>query len=290
VSPERLTKKQKQDQAREQARLAREEQRARKRRQRWFVQGGVIVGMLAVVAIVALVVFNATRPPSPGPLNMLSDGIVLTGNGTATTAVATKAIPAGSTPVPTDPTAHSDTVNIVLYVDYQCPFCQQFETTNRDQIEKWVSGGVASLEIHPLAILDNSSKGTKYSTRAANAAACVANFDPNNYLKVNDALFAQQPAENTSGLTDEALKKLVKDAGASGDDVASCIQNQTFANWVTAATKRATTGPLPNTAEANVAGTPTVLVNGTKYPGSLTDATAFNDFVGQIATAGATGK
>jgi protein-disulfide isomerase len=290
VSPERLTKKQKQDQAREHARLLREEQRARKRRQRWFIQGGVVVGMLAIAAIAALVIFNATRPPSPGPLNMLSDGILLTGNGTATTAVATKAIPAGSTPVPTDPTAHTDTVNIVLYVDYQCPYCQQFETTNNDQIEQWLAGGVASVEIHPIAILDNSSKGTRYSTRAANAAACVANFDPDNYLKVNDALFAQQPAEGTSGLTDAELKKLVSDAGATGKDVASCIDGQTFANWVSAATKRATTGPLPNTDVANVAGTPTVLVNGTKYPGSLTDASAFNDFVGQIATAAITSE
>jgi len=286
VSAERLTKKQKQDLARDDARLKREEQRARKRRQRWVIQGGVVVGMLAVVAIAALVVFSATRPPSPGPLNMLSDGILLTGNGTATAAVATKAIPAGSTPVATDPTAHSKTVNIVVYIDYQCPYCQQFETTNSTQIGKWVSSGIATVEIHPLAILDNSSKGSKYSTRAANAAACVANFDPNNYLAVNNALFVKQPAESTSGLTDTELKAVVSDAGATGSDVASCIQNQTFATWVAAATKRALAGPLPNTAEAKVAGTPTIIVNGTKYPGSITDAAAFNTFVGKIATSG----
>lgn len=288
MSPERLTKKQKQDQAREDARLKREEQRARKRRQRWIIQGGVVVGMLAVVAIAALVVFTVTKPPAPGPLNMLSDGILLTGNGTATAAVATKAIAAGSTPVPTDPTAHKDTVNIVLYVDYQCPYCQEFETTNGDQIQKWVTGGVASVEVHPLAILDNSSKGTKYSTRSANAAACVANFDPDNYLAVNNALFAKQPAEGTSGLTDAEIKKIVGDAGASGKDVASCIQDQTFTTWVAAATKRALAGPLPNSVDTPaVKGTPTVLVNGNKYTGSLSDASAFNDFVGQIATAGA---
>ncbi|CAN5303021.1 thioredoxin domain-containing protein [soil metagenome] len=285
MSQERLTKKQKQEFAREDARLKREEQRARKRRQRWLVQGGVVVGMLAIVAVVALVVFNVTRPPSPGPLNMLSDGILISGNGSATAAVATKAIPANSTPVPTDPTAHKDTVNIVVYIDYQCPYCQQFETTNSDQIQKWVSTGVATLEVHPIAILDNSSKGTKYSTRSANAAACVANFDPDNFLSVNNALFAQQPAEQTSGLTDDELKKLVSGAGATGADVASCIQNQTFAGWVTEATKRARTGPLPNSDTPAVTGTPTIIVNGTKYPGSITDASAFNNFVGQLATA-----
>ena len=286
MSQVRLTKKQKQDQAREDARLKREEQRLRKRRQRWFVQGAVVVGMLAVVAIAAVVVFNVTRPPVPGPLNMLSDGILMSGDGTTATAVTTTALQPSATPVATDPTAHAETVNIVEYIDYQCPYCQQFETTNASQIEQWVSGGIATVEIHPIAILDNSSKGTKYSTRAANAAACVANFDPNNYLKVNDALFTNQPAEGTSGLTDEELKKIVSDAGASGKDVAECISSQTFSSWVAGATKRALAGPLPNSTDtSNVQGTPTVLVDGQKYPGALDDATAFSDFVGQIAEA-----
>jgi protein-disulfide isomerase len=286
-SPERLTKKQKQDQARESARLQREEQRARKRRQRWFIQGGVVLGMLAVVAIAALVVFNVTRPPSPGPLNMLSDGILISGNGTATSAVTTTAIQADSTPVPTDPTKQTGTVNIVMYVDYQCPFCQQFEKTNATQISQWVTAGIATVEIHPIAILDNSSGGTKYATRSANAAACVANFDPDKYLAVNSALFTSQPAEGTSGLTDAALQKVVSDAGASGKDVASCITGQTFSGWVTSATKRALAGPLPNSDTAKVAGTPTVIVDGKKYTGALDNAKAFNDFVGQLATAGA---
>ncbi|MCU1580066.1 MAG: hypothetical protein JWP19_2270 [Rhodoglobus sp.] len=285
-SPERLTKKQKQDQARENARLQREEQRARKRRQRWFIQGGVVLGMLAVVAIAALVVFNVTRPPSPGPLNMLSDGILISGNGTTTTAVTTTAIQPDSTPVPTDPTKQAGTVNIVMYVDYQCPFCQQFETTNAAQISQWVTAGVATVEIHPIAILDNSSGGTKYSTRSANAAACVANFDPDKYLAVNNALFTNQPAEGGSGLTDTELQKVVSDAGASGKDVASCITSQTFSGWVTSATKRALTGPLPNSDTATVQGTPTVIVDGKKYSGALDNATTFNDFVGQLATSG----
>ncbi len=289
MSPEKLTKKQKQELAREGARLKREEQRARKRRQRWLVQGGVVVGMLAVVAIAALVVLNVTRPPSPGPLNMLSDGILLTGNGTTTAAVATKAIPAASTPVPTDPTAHSKTVNIVVYIDYLCPYCGQFETTNAAQIEKWVNTGIATLEIHPVSILDNSSKGTKYSTRAANAVACVANFDPNKFLAVHDGLFAKQPAETSSGLTDTEIKAIVSGAGATGSDVAGCIQDQSFASWVASASKRALGGPLPHSDVAKLAGTPTVIVSGTTYTGALTDAAAFSAFFGKIATAAPVG-
>ncbi len=281
MTPERLTKKQKQEQAREAARLARQAQKVHQRRQRWVLQGGVIVALLAVVAVVGLVVFNATRPPTPGPLNMLSDGILISGNGTTATAVTTTALQPNKTPVPTDPSKSKNTANIVMYVDYQCPFCKQFEATNAEQITKWVTDGMATVEIHPIAILDNSSQGTKYSTRAANAAACVANFDPNNYLAVNTALFANQPAEQTPGLTDDQLKALVKTAGAGGADVASCISSQTFASWVSAATKRALAGPLPNSDTKTVAGTPTVIVDGKKYPGALDDANAFYSFVGK---------
>jgi protein-disulfide isomerase len=291
VTPERLTKKQKQEQAREEARLARQAQKVRQQRQRWVLQGGVIVALLAVVAIVALVVFNATRPATPGPLNMLSDGILISGDGTTASAVTTTALQPNKTPVPTDQSTLTKTANIVLYVDYQCPYCKQFEDTNGKQISQWVTDGMATVEIHPIAILDNSSQGTKYSTRAANAAACVANFDPNNYLAVNSALFTNQPAEGTSGLTDDELKSLVKTAGASGADVASCISDQSFANWVAAATKRALAGPLPNSLDTkSVSGTPTVIVDGTKYPGALDDANAFYEFVAQQATAGSTGS
>jgi protein-disulfide isomerase len=41
-------------------------------------------------------------------------------------------------------------------------------------------------------------------------------------------------------------------------------------------------GPLPNTTVSAVTGTPTVLVNGQQYQGSLTDAGAFAAFVQQV--------
>lgn len=287
--PERLTKKQKQEHARELARLAREQDRTRKRRRRWMTQAGIGVGLLAIVAVVALVFVNSTPPSVAGPLNMLSDGILIEGNGTAAAAVSTKAIQPSATPVATDTSSMAETANIVLYVDYQCPYCKQFETTNGDQIQQWVTSGVATVEIHPIAILDNSSQGTKYSTRAANAAACVANFDPDNYLAVNKSLFANQPAENTPGLTDKEIIKLVQGAGSTGDDVSACITKQTFASWAGASTARALAGPLPNSDVSTVAGTPTVVVNGTHYTGALDDATAFSDFVGQAVLGSSAG-
>jgi protein-disulfide isomerase len=282
---DRLTKNQRREHARELARMTREADLKKKRRNRWITQASVGVGVIAIAAVVALVVMTGTKAPIAGPLNMLSDGILLTGDGTTTSAVTTTALQPDADPVATDQTTMTSTANIVVYLDYLCPYCGQFETTNSTQIASWVQSGAATLEIHPISILDNSSLGTKYSTRSANAAACVANYDPNNFLAVNTSLFENQPEESTSGLTNAELVSLVAAAGSDGEDVSTCITNETFTDWVADATTRALDGPLPNTDVAAVTGTPTVLVNGEKYSGALDDSDAFLSFVTGLMSA-----
>jgi protein-disulfide isomerase len=276
-------KKARREHARETARIEREALKRRQRRNRMLLQGGIIVAVLAVVAVIALVVSTSTTAPTRSPANMASDGILFTGDGTTATAVSTKALAAGSDPVPTDTAALDSAVNIVTYLDYACPYCNQFETTNAEQIDGWVTGGQASLEIHPIAILDRQFLGTKYSTRAANAAACVASLEPDAFRDVNAALFANQPKEGTSGLSDKELTSIVAGAGASSGKVASCISDRTYGSWVTAATERATSGELASDTVTQFAGTPLVLVNGQQYTGALDDAAAFATFVQTVA-------
>jgi protein-disulfide isomerase len=220
---------------------------------------------------------------------MASNGILFTGDGTTVSPVSTAATKVGADPTPTDTTTLDSTVNIVTYIDYACPYCQQFETTNSAQIQTWVAQGDASLEIHPISILDRVSLGTKYSSRAANAAACVANYEPDQYIAVNDTLFANQPEENTSGLDTAELKKLVSDAGATSDEVSSCITDKTFSSWVTAATDLATDGTLASDTVTEFSGTPLVLVNGQQYSGALDDADAFAAFVASVGATSSAG-
>jgi len=274
------------DQARENAELKRDEQRTRARRSRMLWRGGMGVVLLAAATVVALVIVNHTAPSGTGPLNMASDGILIGGDGTTVSAATTPALAAGAKPVSTDQSRLGDMVNIAIYVDYLCPLCGQFEATNGAQIDSWVTAGNATVELHPISILDAASLGTNYSTRAANAAACVANYAPDAFLAVNTALFTNQPAENTGGLTDAELQSLIADTGTNTVNIANCITNQTFVPWVGAASDRALKGPLPNADIHKVTGTPTVLVNGVSYTGSLRDATAFEAFV--LKQAGAT--
>ena len=161
------------------------------------------------------------------------------------------------------------------------PDRDQFEAANGEYISSLLENGNTTVEIHPIAILDRLSQGTKYSTRAANAAACVADSSPNDFLAFHNLLFANQPVENTTGLSDDELVALTVEAGA--DDVASCIQDQQFKSWVAAATTRALNGPIPDSNVDRVQGTPTIIVNGVKYDGAVDDLASFQAFVVQVA-------
>ena len=270
--------------AREHARQLRDDSVLQGRRHRVLWRGGIGVALLAVATIVAVVFVGAVRPGAAGPLNMASDGVLLGADETGVIAASTVALTADEAPIATDQDALANLVNITMYVDYLCPFCGEFDNANAAQISSWITAGNATVEIHPISIMDSASAGTSYSTRAANAAACVADTDPDSFLAVNTALFASQPQEQTTGLTDNELLAVlegagVQGAGVSGAAVADCVTEQTFTAWVAGATDRALSGPLPNADVETVTGTPTVLVNGVSYEGPFDDAEAFEQFV-----------
>ncbi|PJJ61956.1 DsbA family protein [Compostimonas suwonensis] len=277
----RPTRNERREAAREKAKALREQQRKKDRRNKVLLQGGLIVVAIAIIAGVGLIIAQAVRPPGPGPANMASDGIVI---GEGMTAQTTAALQPDATPTPSTADPESGVVDIQIYVDYLCPFCGQFEATNSEQIAGWVNDGAATIEIHPVAILTSKSAGTQYSLRAANAAACVANFSPDSFYAVNAALFANQPEEGTAGLSNDEIKKVVADAGAAPtSSIDKCIDDMQFKSWVVDATDRALAGPIPNSDVPSITGTPTVLVNGKQYTGSLDDPNEFSAFVLQAA-------
>jgi protein-disulfide isomerase len=265
--------------ARQKASLARQRQRRRARGTRWAVFGGIGVVIVALVVGVVVVVTSSIHPAGPGPANMAGDGITI---GKGFKAVHADAQSPSEEPSATTTAASGETVKISIYLDYLCPICGSFEKTNNDYIASLVRSGAATVEYHPIAILTNQSLGTKYSQRAANAAACVANYSPNAYFGFNTALFADQPEEQTAGLTDAQLITLVKgvDGMTRTSQIARCITKQTYTSWVVAATQRAASGPIANASVTKVTTTPTILVNGQQYKYSTPFTTAeFSNFV-----------
>ena len=281
VSGARPTKNQRRDEARQKAREFRVQQAKVEKRRKFLTQSGIVVGILVIAGLVGLAIYSSQPKPVVWPENMATDGIVLNEGMVAETsaALADGALPLTPTPDP-------DLLNITIYQDYLCPICGQFDAANADTLEQLVNSGAAKLTIQPISILNSKSSGTKYSTRAANAAACVATYSPDSFWAFNQLMFKNQPAEGTPGLSDDEIVGLTTEASVKNPtEIADCVKNRTYEGWVDAETKRALTGPLPNTDVPNVTGTPTVIVNGVQYSGAINDSAAFLAFVTQIAGA-----
>ncbi|MBE1875191.1 DsbA family protein [Myceligenerans pegani] len=166
-----------------------------------------------------------------------------------------------------------------VYVDFMCPICGQFEALNGADIAEMREGGEVALVVHPVAILDRYSQGTEYSTRAASAVAWVADQAPEAFMEYHDLLFANQPAENSPGLSDQQLADFAEQAGVPADvaqGIADGEATSTFGDWVTAASDKAGAADELANAQGNF-GTPTVMLDGERFedwqtPGSLMTA------------------
>ena len=101
-------------------------------------------------------------------------------------------------------------------------------------------------------------------------------------LDYYQALFTDQPQENSNGLTDTELAKRATDQGIT--DISGCIDRSgPYQAWAQANTAQSQQGPIEVDGKKvldTIQGTPTVLVNGTQYTGSITDEKKFASFLG----------
>ncbi len=224
--------------------------RAAKRRRLLTVIGAVLIVGL-VVAIVVVVV-RAAGGSNDTPT---ASGDVVTPANTTD-----GAIPVGDKNAP---------VTVTIYYDYMCPACGAFESANGQELDRLLQAGDVRYELRPISFLDRSSSGTKYSTRAANAVATVANEVPEDVWAFHMALYAKQPEEGSTGLTDDEIASIATDAGVP-QDVVDKFTDGTYEPWVAKVTQQAFDG--------GVTGTPTILIDGEEFKGDpytvgpLTDA------------------
>lgn len=168
---------------------------------------------------------------------------------TATNATATNGVTYGKKAAAT----------VDIFEDFMCPACARFEQSAGTSLEADVKANKAQVRYHTIAILDSLSSGTKYSTRAANAAVCASDVSPDAFVKFHDLLFQAdiQPKENSSGLGDGRFTQLAQQSGlatAASATFTACLQNETHKALVQALTE--------NASKRKVTGTPTVMVNG----------------------------
>jgi protein-disulfide isomerase len=139
-----------------------------------------------------------------------------------------------------------------MYEDFICPVCGAFEKQTGAKINSMINDGTAKFRYHPLGFLDPNSSPPGYSSRAANAAACMPT--PTIFKNYHDLLYANQPQEGSPGLSNSQLIALGKKAGDTSPSLATCVNGGKYNKWVAGITDAAS--------KANVTGTPTVRING----------------------------
>jgi protein-disulfide isomerase len=257
TSNQKPTRSEQREEARARAKALREQNAKKEKRTKLLVQLSVVVVALGLVggvgAVIAIDSANQADAPVVGeiPANLTALGGLKIG-------VGLQAFTLDKTPTPdsTDPIPE-----IVVYIDYQCPVCQAFDVPNESQLRSWVDTGVATLEIRPISFLDRGSLNN-YSSRATNAAMCIANFEPDSFFDYNGILMINQPAEQTEGPSDDDLFGFAEDAGAGTEEVKGCIQAKSFGDYIEQHTQQVLNNPQDG---ISVSGTPTITVNGKQY-------------------------
>ncbi len=223
------------------------------RKRKIAIQAGVAVVLIALIAAIGVGIAMrgddgpAATPSIPAP----ADPGAVTGSLTDSGAVRVG-----------KPDAK---VTVRVVADLQCPACKNFEAAYGPLLEDAVNNGTAAVEYNIISFLDRASTN-QYSSRAANAAYCVAEQDPAEFQGWLSSMYAQQPAEGGPGHTDEQLVRIAVDAGY-GDEVAGCVEDGTYAQFVADKTQ-AVFGEGVNS-------TPSVFVDGTQIaPNELEQAIA----------------
>jgi protein-disulfide isomerase len=149
-------------------------------------------------------------------------------------------------------------VVLSMYEDFLCPHCGSFEKTMGPTVRQLIGTGAVQADYYMVSLVDRGPNG--YSTRAANAAYCVAEADtsPNKeaFQRFHDALFKEQPTEGASSYpSNKDLIEKARLSGLASESLSKCINNGKY-------TKQAE-GMLEAT---GIHATPTIRINGQDFP------------------------
>lgn len=228
---------------REQLRAQQAAEAARTRTRRIMIAiAAALAAVIAITVIVVLVQRNQPAPTAPS-VTPAAEQVVppnATDDNTAIRYVAK-----------TDP--KPDAIEVVAYLDFQCPGCGQASQLIDPKLEALADAGEITLAYHMLHGLDRGYPG-QHSFRAAIAATCSDQYGV--FTDYSRLIFANQPAREGDGWTDEELITWAGQSGISGTDLetfTSCFTGQATSDFVTG---------MQDSRPAIVAATPSFVVNG----------------------------
>lgn len=142
---------------------------------------------------------------------------------------------------------------MVIFQDFNCHHCRDFEQANYETIKKLVEDGSITVEYRNMIILDRGSP-TQYSARTANAAYAVANqVSADKYLEFQKELFDRQ------GGGDLNNQQIADIAAKYGANISSDLNDNKWRPLVNVVNEES----LNN----GVHGTPAIYADGEQFPG-----------------------
>ncbi len=112
-------------------------------------------------------------------------------------------------------------VAIVLYEDFQCPFCDKFfKESEKNIIDTYVKDGTVLFVYRDFAFLGPES------VRAAEAARCAE--DQGKFWQYHDYLFNHQNKENQGTFADNNLKSFAADMGLDTNKFNKCLDQNKY--------------------------------------------------------------
>ncbi len=239
-----------------------------KKRERTVRIVGAITVVVVVVGIIGVAVIAKNQSGSS------TDTAAATATEDPSAALPTGVLPSGegwAYGVPYS-TAASTAPVLEIWEDFQCPACQAVEKANGAGIESLAEQGKIQLIWRPTTFLDKNL-GNDSSARAVAAWGCA--IDAGKAKEFHNTIYANPPATEGDGFTDEQLIGFAEKSGVTGaalDTFKQCYTDRKYAGWASNSTAIFYS--------AKVAGTPYAVFNGVEVPTeTLVNQAALEKFI-----------
>lgn len=235
--------------ARERMAAVQAAERARARRNKQFLIGGVAILVIAAIVGIGVAVKSSNSKSAAAAFTAPAAAVVDTYVNAKTKTNDPTAIEYGS------PDAK---VTMTVFEDVRCPFCDIFELGARDTYKRYVDAGEVKVDFHVVKLIDVNDQSTgenaSGSRNGGSALACAQNAGK--FDAYHDVLYDNQPSETADPWSDTAaLITLAKKVpGLDTPTFESCVKNVAYGGFID-----------QNWSDFNtlkLQGTPTVEING----------------------------
>lgn len=146
-------------------------------------------------------------------------------------------------------------VTIIVFSDFECPYCRELAKTLRDNIpQKYPNDVRVMFEDFPIDAIH------KWARAAAEASHCIEREKPEAFWAFHDWIFEHQQEVDSANLGDK-VAAFAKQQNLDPTKISACMASHATAEQVNASQKAGQ--------ELQISRTPTLFINGRMVPGAI---------------------